>query len=954
MNTSQIKFSRHVLEALVLAAVLLAGCLTKESDQSNRGSEVENEVRVGQIFLADGSPAIDAEVKVFSVDHIPGGSVIRKLPAKTSGAMALVFVTHTDGKGFYTLDSLERGEYNILSALNGQVAYRDSIFFTPMLRLPKDTLRNPGSLAGVVELQPDRDTRSVTVQVLGTDVFVNVDSLGQFRLSGLAEGQYLGRAITTFPEYAPLAFPIRIHRGKTDTLKDTLRLPFTGIPVVRGLKANYDTTQGLALLSWSPIGYKNLKGYLIMRTQSNAIFPTYAYVGRTTDTTFIDSVYFNADRGGILTNSLDGSSFSYVVRALNKSDIEGNYFESADVHVASPEWVASTLDLTCLNSSDNIMQIGDSVKLVLNFRNPTRRVKTLTWYQSGVPMPIRTTRVSALQGFDTLTRVWNDGATNPQIRVTVQDEGAGSADAQILLHILKDVPQVDAGSDTTITTNTPFFLHGKSSSRFGTLVEKREWNIGPGGKFVQVGAMDTTLVTSSVVDSSGVRYIYRVTLANGEIGMDTMLVYILRDIPMVDAGLDTSVAIGDPFVLHGKSISPYGTAIKTREWNIGVGGAFVPITAQDKTITASTVPDLTGTPYIYRVTLVNGEVGLDTLIVRFVHFRKLPTRTRHYPGLPTLTALGNGIYSIEKGAFYFNGGYRVDLLEYRPLDGKWYSRAGSLDAVGQIPILPVDGKLTAVGNMGGGALGVAVYDPNLDNWTNTIRNLGLNLQAYNAYSTNGKLYIYGGKQTTGSNVVDNYRLNEYDLISHTWIEKSFFPFDLGYTYRGALVNATVGDKLIYVLPSPDTWDFTHYLFEYTFSTDTWTAKKSIPLISNAIFASPSSTVAGNTVYLIGENGTMVAYDPASGSWIVKPKMPDAPSTAGFESVVVNDEVLFFANAGGVENAIKVWSYNFKTSTWLIKPQMDLGSLNKLGAFRVETWEGRVFILSEEYFFEYLP
>ena len=98
---------------------------------------------------------------------------------------------------------------------------------------------------------------------------------------------------------------------------------------------------------------------------------------------------------------------------------------------------------------------------------------------------------------------------------------------------------------------------------------------------------------------------------------------------------------------------------------------------------------------------------------------------------------------------------------------------------------------------------------------------------------------------------------------------------------------------------------------------------------------------------------MVAYDPASGSWIGKSTMPDPPRTANFESVVVNDEVLFFADAGGTENAIKVWSYNFKTSTWLIKPKMDLGSLNKPGDFRLEAWRGRIFVLTEEYFFEYL-
>ena len=62
---------RFLLSALMLLAVVLgSGCF--KDDQARRGSEVENEIRVGRVVLPDGTPAPGASVRIYTVDHVPG------------------------------------------------------------------------------------------------------------------------------------------------------------------------------------------------------------------------------------------------------------------------------------------------------------------------------------------------------------------------------------------------------------------------------------------------------------------------------------------------------------------------------------------------------------------------------------------------------------------------------------------------------------------------------------------------------------------------------------------------------------------------------------------------------------------------------------------------------------------------------------------------------------------
>jgi hypothetical protein len=208
------------------AIMSISGCITDR--RSNRGTVVDNELRVGVLYLADGSPAVQARVRVFPVDHVPDTAALPNLaPA--------IFSTRTDAQGRYQVDSLPEGEYNIVGEYEGVSSYQDSVLIRASTdSIPADTLDKPASLSGIVELQPQDDPRTVVVQVMGTNSYANIGADGRFTLDDLARGRYTIRLVTTAEEYTPLLTTFRLAAGEKAAFADTLGLIYTGIPIVRG------------------------------------------------------------------------------------------------------------------------------------------------------------------------------------------------------------------------------------------------------------------------------------------------------------------------------------------------------------------------------------------------------------------------------------------------------------------------------------------------------------------------------------------------------------------------------------------------------------------------------------------------------------------------------------------------------------------------------------------------
>ncbi|MBD3345517.1 MAG: hypothetical protein GF401_10685 [Chitinivibrionales bacterium] len=285
------------------------------SDGTDGGGASET---VGIIYNARNTPAESAWVYVVPESHNPyrdSGSYLDSL--------------QTDSAGAYRLDLQYSGKVNILALKGNTRAFRSSVSLdnsvsgdaTDTLR---DTLKAPGSLSGVVRLQPGDDSRYVLVLVMGTNrLFSPLDSIGNFVLDALAEGTYDVRFIVVSGNYVPFDTVMTITSGVNRSLADTLFLEYTGIPVPRGVEIDYDSLSPLVSFQWDMLDTSLIGGYNIYRrtTDSN---PKQLNEGVVDDTFFIDSLNGGPDFD---------TKYSYSVVAVDKSGNEGQKACEVDVTV---------------------------------------------------------------------------------------------------------------------------------------------------------------------------------------------------------------------------------------------------------------------------------------------------------------------------------------------------------------------------------------------------------------------------------------------------------------------------------------------------------------------------------------------------------------------------------------------------------------------------------------------
>jgi hypothetical protein len=412
----------------VFAALLLLSC--QKDPPTAGGSVEENEILAGTIVLADGTPVAGARVRLYAVNFEPAPTGAPKAGlAKTARTDSVAVSVQTDENGRYRIDSIARGEYNILGgSADGKVCYRDSVFLGAGSPVKvTDTLRASGTLAGVVGLQPNHDPRSVTVEILWTYVFADVGSDGKFLLTGLADGRYTARIWTTEANYKPLLTTLRIRTGMADVLPDTLRLLYLGIPVVTGLKVEYDTLAGAAKVSWNKADYGDFNAYVVFRNTKNYQVPETVPLGATQDTFWIDTLYKGAARdSGLESNALPAAEqYEYSVRIRNRALDEGKFFGSASLAAVPPSWAETYIGFRFVNADDLDTSLRDSVKVIVLFRNRTRSVQNITWRREGLNAPLRETAFTdgRKSGEDTLTLSGFDLGGNPIYCQALDDGG---------------------------------------------------------------------------------------------------------------------------------------------------------------------------------------------------------------------------------------------------------------------------------------------------------------------------------------------------------------------------------------------------------------------------------------------------------------------------------------------------------------------------------------------------
>ncbi len=270
-------------------------------------TETTNSKVSGFLYNPHGSPAVNASIKIVSVDYNP------KPDGKRDSLQ--IDSTLTDENGRFLFASLSSGYFNILGEGDSGYAYQDSLYIPPddNFQAPPDTLKAPGSIRGIVRLQPEDNPELVFIVVLGTPVWTMPDDpLGNFILLNMAEGAYRVRFLTTLDDYNPLDTVLTITTGVNAVLPDTLFLPYIGIPKPKDLAIVYDTLRQIVTLQWASPNSKLVKGFNVYRRHSDSSFTNVPI----NPVLILDTMYHDS------TASQD-QQYEYKVTAVDTNDEEG-------------------------------------------------------------------------------------------------------------------------------------------------------------------------------------------------------------------------------------------------------------------------------------------------------------------------------------------------------------------------------------------------------------------------------------------------------------------------------------------------------------------------------------------------------------------------------------------------------------------------------------------------------
>ena len=230
------------LSLLLGISLLLSACFFEtENRVAGTGSQGGNAIVVGRVFLADGSPASEAEVTVRRSDYLayPAGT----LPDSAEGQQ-----TVTDALGRYQLKGLKRGNFTLF-ILKGSLGIK-SDFVVPVdsreLQLPEDSLSPTANLKGKV-VWPAGQPPLTYVQIYGVEQMQKVDSTsGNFHFDNLPAGPYKLRAFSASGSLLSGEAKVELGAGETIdtvslTLKDSRAIAFgmrkTGL-AIQGLQAD--------------------------------------------------------------------------------------------------------------------------------------------------------------------------------------------------------------------------------------------------------------------------------------------------------------------------------------------------------------------------------------------------------------------------------------------------------------------------------------------------------------------------------------------------------------------------------------------------------------------------------------------------------------------------------------------------------------------------------------------
>ncbi len=267
----------------------------------------------------------------------------------------------------------------------------------------------------------------------------------------------------------------------------------------------------------------------------------------------------------------------------------------------------------------------------------------------------------------------------------------------------------------------------------------------------------------------------------------------------------------------------------------------------------------------------------------------------------------------------------------------WSTRAPTLEAIQEVAVAELDGKLYLVGGLVGAMPSdrVEVWDPVSDSWS-YVSPLPVPLHHTTAAAVGGKLYVIGGWSNFFATPLAS--VYEYDPMSDSWASKSAMP-----TARGSPAAAAVGGRIYVAGGDPGGSDFA----VYHPATDAWQPLPPMPTARQHLGAAGVNgrfyAVGGRSSLGAGQDNVDAneVYDPETGVWTSLAPLSRARS--GLAVAAANRFVLAFGGEGNAESPDGTFpdadAYDSVRGTWttlspMPTPRHGIGAANLGGRIHI--------------------
>ncbi len=206
-------------------------------------------------------------------------------------------------------------------------------------------------------------------------------------------------------------------------------------------------------------------------------------------------------------------------------------------------------------------------------------------------------------------------------KLLVRDDDGNEATA--IRHVtVANLPPVISSirADTTISIKDSIQLFGVAHDPDGTIKEYA-WDFNGDGAFEYTSA--TQVMAGYRYNTAGIyKAVLRVTDDDNKVTKDTATIAVLQDVPVPNAGKDTTVSIKDTIKLHGSATQQFGTIVEWA-WDFGNTGTFKVTSKGDTNIVAPAVENLNYL-CVLRAKDDDGNVANDTVKITVLQDAPVP------------------------------------------------------------------------------------------------------------------------------------------------------------------------------------------------------------------------------------------------------------------------------------------------------------------------------------------